>query len=175
MDVREGGLAVLFLSTGVTWTARSLLEIVAHPDYWDPVSAIDWAAVWVYSLAWVLLAATLVGAAIRSGSGTTVRVFGGIAAVTALVTGVANGIEDGLRLNWISTVYVLGALGTVGTMVAFAVALGLSGRPRWLVAILLMVPGIVAMSFGFGVLVLIGAAVAVSAQRSRATTQDHEL
>lgn len=170
MSVREGGLAVVFLATGVVWTARSFMEIIAHPHYWDPVSAIDWAAVWAYGLAWVLLAATLVGAAIRSGSGTAVRVIGGIAAATAVVTGVANGIEDGLGLTWISTVYVLGALAAVGTMIVFAVALGLSGRPRWLVAILLMVPGIVAMSFGFGVLVLIGAAVAVWAQRSRATT-----
>jgi len=36
--------------TGSIWALRlrSLLEL-ANPDYWDPVTALDWSAVWTFS------------------------------------------------------------------------------------------------------------------------------
>jgi hypothetical protein len=170
MSIRDGVLPAIYLSTGLIWTGRSILEVVAHPDYWDPVAAVDWIAVWTFSLALFLLAATLVGVAADSGSGGARRVIGGVAAVAALVAGLANAIEDGFDVEMAAPVYAVGALITVAAMVVFAVALGISGRPRWFAAVLLMVVGVVTISAGFGVLVLMGAGVATWARRSRTTT-----
>ena len=48
---------IVWLVTGATWAARSLLER-ADPDYWDPVTTLDWSAVWTFSAALLLLAAS---------------------------------------------------------------------------------------------------------------------
>jgi hypothetical protein len=41
------GARLLWLATGCAWASRSLLEFLS-PDYWDPVTALDWAAVRTY-------------------------------------------------------------------------------------------------------------------------------
>ena len=50
---------VIWLLTGAAWAGRSLVEF-AHPDYFDPVTALDWTAVWLYSAALLLFAPSLV-------------------------------------------------------------------------------------------------------------------
>jgi hypothetical protein len=103
-------LAITVL-TGVTWAVYSLQAILVHPDYWDPVTAADFFAVYVYSAAWLLTAASLLTlrevarpALARSSSAILV-----VAAACA-VAGVANGVEDGLGLTGFGPLYVIGAL-----------------------------------------------------------------
>lgn len=46
---------IVWLVTGIAWAARSMLEF-AHPNYYDPATVMDWGAVWLYSVALLLLA-----------------------------------------------------------------------------------------------------------------------
>ncbi len=110
------GLGVLarlgiLVMTGVSWTVYSLQAILVHPDYWDPVTAADFFAVYAYSAAWLLTAAALLTlrevarqALARSSSAILV-----VAAACA-VAGVANGVEDGLGLKGFGLLYVIGVL-----------------------------------------------------------------
>jgi hypothetical protein len=178
MSLRDAASTGVYLLTGLVWTGRSLLAVAADPVYWDPVSVIDWIAVWAYSLALLLLALTLVTIAADSRSTRAAHLIAGIAATAAAVTGIANGIEDAFNLEAVGPVYVFGALVTAGAMVGLAVALGVTRRPRWMVAVLLMAVGVVTMSVGFGALVLVGAGVATWARRRMTVpsdTQDHSL
>lgn len=184
MSTRDRSFIALYVTTGLVWTGRSLLEVAARPDYWEPVSAVDWVAVWAYSLALLLLAVALIAVAADSGSGFAVRVVGYVAATFACGTALANAIEDGLGIESASIGYVVGTMGTAAAMVAFAAALGISRRPLWSAAVLLMLAGVVTMSDGFGALVLCAAGVAIWARRPRGAakteptdeaTQNHSL
>lgn len=85
---------ILWLLAGVTWAARSLLEF-AHPDYWDPVTALDWSSIWLYSAAWLLIAPAVVLLG-RLAPSRQVMTTATVVASAALLTGAANAIEDGL-------------------------------------------------------------------------------
>ena len=101
----------IVVMTGVTWAVYSLQAILVHPDYWNPVTAADFFAVYAYSAAWLLTAASLLTlrevarpALARSSSAIHV-----VAAACA-VAGVANGVEDGLGLTGFGPLYVIGVL-----------------------------------------------------------------
>ena len=53
-----GRLAILAL-TGLAWSASSLLLAVFHADYWTPVAPVDYVAIYAYTTAWLLTAASL--------------------------------------------------------------------------------------------------------------------
>ena len=97
--------------TGVTWAVFSLQAILVHPDYWDPVTAADFFAVYAYSAAWLLTAASLptlrevARPALASSSAAILAV-----AAACAVAGVANGVEDGLGLKGFGPLYVIGVL-----------------------------------------------------------------
>ncbi len=166
MSVRDRIVVGLYFATGLVWTGRALLEVIAHPDYFEPVTPVDWIAVWTYSLAFTLLAASLVVISVESVVNKAVRVIGRTAAAAALVAGIANGMEDAFDLAVATPVYVLGALATAFGMLAMAVSFAVTRRPLWLATIVLMLAGVVGISVGIGALVLIGAIVATRARRS---------
>jgi len=97
---------IVWLVTGAAWATRSLLEF-AHPDYWDPVTALDWSAVWLYSAAWLLMAPSvpLLG---RLASSRRVMTVAAVIAIGALLAGGANAIEDGFGVKSLGTLYVVG-------------------------------------------------------------------
>lgn len=97
---------IVWLVTGVVWACRSLIEF-AHPDYWDPVTALDWSAVWLYSAAWLLMAPSvlLLG---RLASSRQVMTVAAVVAIGALLAGGANAIEDGFGVKSLGTLYVVG-------------------------------------------------------------------
>jgi hypothetical protein len=109
---------LVWLATGLLWAARSLVGF-ANPDYWDPVTALDWIAIWLYSAAWLMLAASvlLLGRLVGSREVTVATT---IVAAGAIAAGVANGIEDGIGVSWFGTLYV------VGFMVGWLGLLGLA-------------------------------------------------
>lgn len=143
---------IVWLLTGGVWATHALVGF-AEPEYWNPVTTLDFAAVWLYSAGFLTLAltATLLGRLVPTRS---VRRAAIVMAIAALVTGVANGIEDGLGVKTAGTVYVIGALALlVGTLV-LVVALARDGPARlaWMTGGLAI--GLLLVSIGGGLVIL---------------------
>lgn len=153
-------IAGLYLATGLTWTGRSLLEVMAHPDYWDPATTIDWIAVWTYSLALSLTAVSVPFVARDARAGRLVGVIALIVGCAAGLAAIGNAMEDGFDVGAASTVYVIGALGTLIGLLALAAGLWIRDRPRSALVVVLMMVGLASQSLGLGWLVLIGCAIA---------------
>lgn len=111
----------IVVMTGMLWAVSSLHAILVHPDYWNPVTAADFFAVYAYSAAWLLTTAALltlrevVRPLLPSSSATIL-----VVATACAVAGVANGVEDGLGLSGFGLLYVIGVL--VGGLGMFVIA-----------------------------------------------------
>jgi hypothetical protein len=162
-------IAAIYVLTGLVWTGRSLLEVLAHPDYWDPVTSLDWLAIWSYSLAFALLALTVPLLARSSRAGRPVDVTAVVVGLAAALASVANVIEDALAVTGASSFYVVGFLGTLVGLVALAAVLFRRRSRSWAVVALLFAAGLTGMVIGMGWLVLVGSVLAarnhLSAQR----------
>jgi hypothetical protein len=154
--------------TGLVWTGRSLLEVLAHPDYWDPVTSLDWLAIWSYSLAFALLALTVPLLAHDSRAGRPVDVTAVAVSLAAALASVANVVEDAFAVTGASTFYVIGALGTLIGLIALCVGLWLGRRRASALVVLLILIGVTGMVVGMGWLVLVGG---VQAARNHLSTQ----
>jgi hypothetical protein len=143
---------IVWLLTGGVWATQALVGF-AEPDYWDPVTTLDFAAVWLYSAGFLTLAltVTLLGRLVPTRS---VRRAAIVMAIAALVTGVANGIEDGLGVKTAGTVYVIGALALLISTLVLVVALGRAGLARlaWMTGGLAF--GLLLVSTGGGLIIL---------------------
>lgn len=159
-------VAAVYIATGLLWTGRSLLEVLAQPDYWDPVTLVDWIAVWSYSVAFVLLAIAVPLLARDARAGRPVQVFAALVTVAAALAALGNAAEDAFDIGAASTVYVIGALGTLIGLIAFAAGLAVSGRTTFATVAVLTVVGVAMMVFGFGFLVLIGGILAARSHLS---------
>ncbi len=158
-----GPARVIWLATGIAWAVRSLLEY-AHPDYWDPVTALDWAAIWLFSAALLLLAPAVLLMS-RLAPHPPVTAVARVVAAGAVVAGVANGLEDGLGVNWLGIFYVAGILVAGLALLPLAVAFRRAGSVRlgWLTAALFL--GILTFTLGGGLIVLVAfASLAVAPQ-----------
>jgi len=148
------GRVVVLVLTGVAWAVSSLHHVLVRPDYWDPVTASDFFAVYAYSAAWLLTVAGLLilrQVAPRTGSLPAAIL---VVACGCALAGIANAFEDGFGFEALGLVYVVGAI--VGGFGMFALALMLvSGTARRLA----FVPGLgglamVAIMAGGGVLAI---------------------
>jgi hypothetical protein len=153
-------VAAVYIATGLVWTGRSLLEVTARPDYWDPVALVDWIAVWSYSVAFALLAIAVPLLARDARAGRLVQIIAGIVALAAALAAVGNVAEDAFDIGAASTVYVIGALGTLIGLVAFAVGLAALRRTTFATVAALMTVGVAMTVGGLGFLVLVGALMA---------------
>jgi hypothetical protein len=145
---------LIWVVTGIAWAARSLLAF-ADPDYYSPVTALDWAAVWTYSAAWLLLAPSVLLIASLAGS-RSVTVIAAICATAAVLAGGANALEDGFRVPIGPTPYVVGFL--VGWLSLVLLATTLARVKQWrLGALCLATFGGILFAFGFagGVVILV--------------------
>ena len=169
-------IATVYVLTGLVWTGRSLLEVLAHPDYWDPVTSLDWLAIWSFSLAFALLALTIPLLARDSRAGRLVDVTAASVALAAALASVANVIEDAFAVTGASTFYVIGALGTLVGLIALCVGLWLGRRRSSALVVLLILVGVASMVLGMGWLVLVGGVLAaenhLSAQRQTDRAHD---
>lgn len=143
---------ILWLVTGCVWAARSLLEF-ANPDYWDPVTALDWSAVWTYSAALILLAASalLLG---RLAPTSKVMIAATVVATGALVAGLANGIEDGLGVKGLGVVYVIGFVVAWLGLAALAVMFAIDGRSRLAALVGALFLGVALFTVSGGLIIL---------------------
>ena len=111
--------------TGAVWIVRGVIGL-ASPTYYAPVSTLDFTAVWTFSGALLLTAASF-AALLRTwpegDPAAGVAALAGMAAAAAASTG--NALEDafGLDAGWM--LYVAGA---IGTALAFLVLGGLALR-----------------------------------------------
>jgi len=119
-------IAALLSLTGAAWLARGLIGL-AGPSYYAPVAMLDFAAVWVMSVALLLSAGSFAGllrdwrSPDRPVSLAAVTGIGGAAAA-----GIGNALEDALGIDVGWMLYVIGAIGTLVALVALG-ALALRG------------------------------------------------
>ncbi len=101
--------AILVVAFGIAWAIRSAIGLQG-PEYWDPVTDLDYAAVWWFSIALALSAAViwLVGWLARADRW-SIRIAFVVGAGLLLAAG-ANAFEDGLGMKWVGTIYVAGAI-----------------------------------------------------------------
>lgn len=151
-------IAALYLAMGLAWAGRTILGF-ARPQYYDPVTPVDFAAVWSYSLALGLLALGVPLLARDAHAGRLSMVAAIVTGSAAGIAAVANGIEDGFGVAGAASWYVPAIVITLVGLIATATLLALKGHRRaasvagWWCAI-------AGVSLGFGALVLVGSWVA---------------
>ena len=120
--------AALFTFVGVAWCVRSL-QSFADPHYTDPVTASDWFAVFSFSAALFATALALPLFAQMVGGRAVFRV-SLVPAVAAALAGLGNLLEDALQVGLAGVFYGAGAGLTWVGLIAFTVAIAVSGRGR---------------------------------------------
>jgi hypothetical protein len=159
---------LVYLALGLDLTISSIIQVVARPAYWEPVTSVDYVAVWTWSLAFLLLAVAAPLLVRDAFAGREALVAAGVVSVATIVTAIANAIEDGIGIESWGSVYVVGSLTTLGGMLVVAARLSRAGRPRHTAVILLWLAGMAMNTWGLGILALAGSLVAIDARR-RAT------
>lgn len=152
-------IAAIYLATGLTWAGRTLLEF-ARPAYYDPVTTLDFVAVWSFSCALGLLAVAVPLLARDADAGRLTMVVAIVTGSSSALAAVANGIEDGIGLAAFASLYVPAVLAALVALILTALLLAREGRRRAATVAGLWC-AIAGLSFGFGVLVLVGSALAV--------------
>ena len=161
---------IVYLALGLVWTGRSLLAVIADPQYYDPVTTIDWIAVWTYSLGFVLIAAAVPLLAREARAGRTLYAIAWIVAAGALLAAFANGMEDGVGIESWGSIYVVGSLTMLFGLIAVGAVLWRRQRPTHALVVVLWLAGFALHSAGLGVLVLVGSIVAINAGRKASAT-----
>ena len=122
---------IWFTVAALLMLARAVVEF-SEPQYWDPVTPLDWAAVWLAStMMWALAVGLLLWwrhTPIRRGAPFLL-----IAALGALANGAGNALEDAFGNRDFGAdlwVYGGGAL-FLGLVLAGVLALTVSHRLRW--------------------------------------------
>jgi hypothetical protein len=160
----------IYLLLGLAVAGRSLLEITVAPDYWDPRTLVDHLAVWSYSLCFLALALALLRL-VRDASPT--RLATGLAWLTAgaaLLTAVANAVEDAFGVTWWGSLYVASVLTTVVGLLVLGGTLWIKGEGRWAIVVTCWLIGFAGITVGLGFVALLGSLVAIDARRRSIAT-----
>ncbi|MBF8290085.1 MAG: hypothetical protein HW391_1053 [Chloroflexi bacterium] len=155
MNVARVLQSTLVVAFGISWAIRTWIGL-QDPQYYHPVTSLDYAAVWTYSVALVLSSGVvwLIGWLARSHRPSALTAL--IVGAGLLVAAIANGFEDGFGMKWVGTIYVVGAMvGGYGLFV-LAGALAYAGARFLAIAALTMVLGFILLGSigGFFVLAL---------------------
>ncbi|MEC3853071.1 hypothetical protein [Paenarthrobacter ureafaciens] len=141
-------------SAGVAFACQAVLDASGEVRYWRAETLIDYAAVLLYSVAFLFLgvalwAVRMFWSSTTSRAGTAAR-FGQtavtFASVAAMVVSVSNFMEDFLALPWFGVLYMTGMIGFVLGMVCAGVARLLDGQG------LRAMDGIILLAIAAGVL-----------------------
>ncbi len=131
---------MIWLLTGDAWAGRSLIAF-ADPDYWNPVTVLDWTAV-------------LLG---RLATSRSVMTFAAISAIGALVASGANAIEDGFGVAIFGPLYLVGILTMGLALLPLAITLYRASCSRLAgLSVLLFVALVPLFNLGGGLLILGG-------------------
>lgn len=145
---------IIWFLTGMAWAARSVMEF-AHPDYWDPVTPLDWTAIWLYSAAWLLFAPAVLQMG-RLASSRQVTTIATVVAFGAIAAGGANAIEDGFGVAWLGSLYVAGFMTAWIGLLPLAVALQRIRHTRLAGLSVLLFGGVLLFLVGGGLIILAG-------------------
>ena len=143
----------MWVLTGLVWAVRSV-QAFAKPDYYEPVSLLDWAAVVSYSIAWMLSAVAVLLLARDIGS-SRVRLVALVCAVGATIAGLANLVEDAFDQSWGATPYVIGFLVAWIALVPLAGLVWRTGARRMAVLPVALFASIALFNVGGGLIVLV--------------------
>ena len=122
-------IAAIYLAMGVAVAGRTLLEF-AQPQYYDPVTTLDYVAVWSYSLALGLLAIAIPLLARDAHAGRLAMVAAIVSGSAAGSAAVANGIQDGIGVPAFGSLYVPAVLVMLLGLLVLALLLAREGRRR---------------------------------------------
>jgi hypothetical protein len=128
---------------GVVWFARAVIELY-RPDYWNPRTPLDYAAVAGTSLALLTLAFGLWGFYLYKPAppSRAQSVWRGAVMATcgsATIVGISNFIEDALGVQGLGFVWVIGILTLLtGLLIAGVSALWVKAFSRWVGGLILL-------------------------------------
>lgn len=137
---------------GIAWATRALIGLT-DADFWNAATLLDYASVWTYSLAVLLIAPALLILVRQAKSGRVVTLVAWVAAAGAVLAAVANGIEDGLGYKEFGAQYVLGASIAGLGLIALAALMASGRRKIFALVPTLTVAGLLAFSVGGGFLI----------------------
>lgn len=129
---------------GLVWIVRAGMEIILHPDYWDPQTAVDYTAVAGTSLSYFLLALGIWAVHTNRGETSSLRRWVWRVGVIlscggAVVGGLANLVEDWLRIPSFGEVFILSGVAVfVGLLMAGSASLWPKQPSRWTGLLLLI-------------------------------------
>lgn len=164
-----------FIVVGVAFAAYGVI-LLNGPTYWNPATVLDHASIWTYSLAYVLAGPAFVVLVRQAEGGAGARALAWFLAVAAVLTGVANAIEDGFGQDAFGTLYLVGVTSFFLGQIVLAILLAIGDRRRYALVPLLTFAGSLAFNQGgpmvigatwvaFGVLVLTGRAAGRDPER----------
>lgn len=133
-------MAATFVLAGVAWIVRGAIGS-GNPEYWAPVTVIDYAAAGSYTLALLATGVALLLFGNRPGAGRSrvARAGSLLSGAAGGVAGTANFVEDWVGVSAVSGAYVSGIVVFYLAMVATGLALLLRERQlRWIGALLLV-------------------------------------
>jgi hypothetical protein len=157
----SGGSRILWLLAGGARAAASSI-LLANPSYWDPATTLDWAAVWLFTAALLLLGPSVLALARLTPSRSTMAA-AVVIAIGAIAAGVANALEDGLGVKAMGTLYVIGFLTAGLSLPALAAAFRHAGASRLAGLSLALFLGVLLFTIGGGLIILFAlGAIAVS-------------
>jgi len=146
------------IAVGVAFGVRGVIAL-QDPDFWEPVTDLDYAAVWTHSLAILLAAPALVILVRQAEAGPVATTVAWIMAVGGVLSAIANAIEDGFDQEAFGVLYVVGSVPFFFGQIVLAILLGTGKRPAFA-----LVPGLTffgAITYDGGGGILIGTTWAV--------------
>ena len=157
---------VYLIAVGIAFGVCGVITL-QDPVYWEPVTRLDHAAVWTYSLALLLAGPALVILVRQARAARAATTLAWIMAGAAVLTAVANAIEDGFDQEGFAVLYIVGSLPFVFGQVVLAILLGVGDQKAFAFVPVLTFLGLVAFTSGgsiligltwaiFGLLVLVG-------------------
>lgn len=154
------------ITVGLTFAIQGVIAL-QDPDYWEPVTRLDYAAVWTYSLALLLLAPALLILVREAQAGQTAITVAWIMSGAAVLTAVANAIEDAFDLKGMGVFYLLGIMPVLFGQIVLVVSLFKGDRKAFALVPLFTLLGWFGINAGggvvigvtwaaFGILILVG-------------------
>lgn len=134
----------IILTAGLVWLIRAVIGLI-NPDYWNPRTPLDYAAVIGTSTALILTALGIWGfyrdhPAPSSRAQNVWRWSIFLICVASFTIGISNFIEDALHVEGLGYVWVIGTLAlTAGLLSAGISAFWLHGFSRWVGVLFLLV------------------------------------
>lgn len=137
---------------GIAFGVRGVIAL-QDPDFWEPVTDLDYAAVWTHSLAILLAAPALVILVRQAQAGRAATTVAWIMAVGGVLTAIANAIEDGFDQESFGALYIIGSVPFFFGQIVLAIMLGRGERSSFALVPALTFFGAIAYDEGGGILI----------------------